>query len=151
MKFVIPLQRDELLTPKEPGVYRVEDVFPIRELQSKLKDCEVAFQRQGCGFIQTGAFDVLYSVLTHFHKDLSGSFKSKTFDILHKALQDLVQKLDYLLDQGNVMDSEEKAERLSQMKMILYLFCQFVELQEANDTSSADLFVGKSNKKARIG
>ena len=37
MRFVIPLQRDELLTPKEAGVYRVEDVYPIRELQSKLK------------------------------------------------------------------------------------------------------------------
>ena len=44
---------------------------------------------------------------------------------------------------------EAKSERLCQMKMILYLFCQFVELQEANDTSGGDMFMSKLSARGK--
>ena len=152
MRFSIPLQRDDLRKPAENSWdYRVRCVYTIRELKTKLNECEAAVKQFGSGFLlddgDCDGFDVCFSVLTHFHKqDLSPSAKKTSLHLLEKAISDLVQRLDAFLEQDSThATSADKTKWLTKTKMLVYLFCQTLEMAEAAETAgtNGNLVVGK--------
>ena len=69
MPFVLPLKREDLARrPEDPTQYWVRQVLSIREIVTRLKECELAARQSGAAFVLDGGFDVVYSVLAHVHK-----------------------------------------------------------------------------------
>lgn len=146
MRFSIPLQRDDLKEPAENNWdYRVRCVYNTRDLKTKLNECLSAVKRVGSDFLLSDCdgFDVCFSVLTNFH-NLSVDSKRSTVGMMEKALAHLVQGLDAFLEQEPAsLASDEKTEWQSKMKMLLYLYCQLLELAEAAESTGGELIVGK--------
>ena len=153
MRFTIPLQRDDLRKPAENSWdYRVRCVYTIRDLKTKLNECEAAVKQFGAGFLlgdgDCDGFDVCFSVMTHFHKqDLSAAAKMASLQLLEKALCDLVQGLDAFLEQqdSSPAPTADKTNWLTKTKMLAYLFCQTLEMAEAAETAGTteSLAVGR--------
>lgn len=155
--FSLPLQRDELLEIKDdPNDYRVRQIYPIRDLPTKLKDAEMALSGSA-GFAcllpakdgGRDVFDVFFSVLVHFHKDLSKEAKRKAWEWILNAFGSLVQRLDGELTTPNAITHEERAQRAVAMKMLVYLFTQMIEMMEANETSSSELLMSRATNKTK--
>ena len=152
VRFSIPLQRDDLLRPAENSWdYRVRCVYTIRDLKTKLNECEAAVKQFGSGFLvgdgDCDGFDVCFSILTHFHKqDLSLAAKRASLHMLEKALVDLVQGLDIFLEQNSTTTTTgDKIMWLTKTKMLVYLFCQTLEMAEAasSASSTSDIIIGR--------
>ncbi|XP_059092288.1 condensin complex subunit 1-like isoform X2 [Tigriopus californicus] len=160
LTFSLPLQRDELLEIKaDPNEYRVRQIYPIRDLPTKLKDAEMALGGSASGGFtcllpesEGGGdfFDVFFSVLVHFHKDLSKEAKRKAWEWIQEAFGGLVQTLDRELNAARDESThEERGQWTVAMKMLVYLFTQMIEMMEANETSSSDLLMSKASHKIK--
>ena len=127
LHFSVPLQRQDLLAPTGPGSYRVETEYSIRELKTKLRDIQQDIQESGAKLILNGGFDVLFSVLAHFHKEIPPEYKQDAIEILCQGTEDVIRTTDLFLcsmDSGSVNEKKGYATR---MKMIVYLLCQIVD------------------------
>lgn len=51
-------------------------------------------KQRGCQFVLDGGFDVIFSVLELFNKDLPQELKASAFDILTDAMNDLIHQVD---------------------------------------------------------
>ena len=149
MQFSVPLQRQDLLAPTGPGIYRVETEYSIRELKTKLRELQCDVQASGAEFIVKGGFDVLFSVLAHFHKEMPPEFKHDALEILCQGTADVIRTTDAFLCSTNLSNISEKKGYATRMKMIVYLLCQFVELieAEAQQQNSASIATGGKGKK----
>ena len=158
-KFAFPLQREDLTRPSEDG-YTVHEVFSIRELKTKIKECELKVRQTGSDVLLSGGFDVCYSVLMHFNKDLPPELKEATLKMTEMALHDVERRVDHALTQGSQshdlifftlhliiipemtpLPFSEKQAWLNKLKMGTFLLCQQVELLESHDASASDALV----------
>lgn len=89
-------------------------------------------------------------MLQRFRKDLSHGAKGNAFEILLKAMEHLIQTLDHTLGgETSELTSAVKSEWSTRMKMLTYLFCQMIEMLEAEDTAGSELLVGKGGRGAK--
>lgn len=104
-------------------------------------------KQKGSQFVLEGGFDVIFSVLELFHKDLPHEQKSSAFEILVSGMDHLIRSIDDFMGGG---DDNQKANLATKMKMIVYLLCELVELIESDvlqrEAASA---VIKGNKKKK--
>ena len=159
LQFSIPLQRQDLLSSSGQNEFRVENEYSIRELKIKLRDVQQDVQDIGAKFITKNGFDVLFSVLTNFHKELPPELKQDALEILCQGTADVIRTTDLFLCSTELSNTSEKKGYATRMKMIVYLLCQMVELLEAqaqqNDSASIANAGGKGkrnrqNKAARL-
>ena len=122
MRFVIPDtgQRKDLLKLGSTNQYVVENEYSIRELKTKLlvriqrqkfvnridlcllQDTQVSVRQKGSQFVLDGGFDVIFSVLELFNKEIPQEYKSSAFEILLDAMDDLIRQVDGFINGGNV-------------------------------------------------
>jgi len=144
--FSIPLNRDDLYEASSVNQYTVRESYGVRELKKKLQDCQSDVQHYGSDFvIDNEGFDIIFSVIENFHKDVSGDMKQKSMEITFSGMTHLVEHLAQKLDSGELLERDERERTLNIFKMLLYLFCQLVELIEA-DQSEIDPVTGKLRK-----
>ena len=67
---------------------------------SILQECQQSVKSSGCNFILGDGFDVIFSVLQQFTKDLSLDYKGNAFEIVLRAMEHLIQTLDHTLGGG---------------------------------------------------
>ncbi len=105
MRFVLPLKREDLgVRPEEDpdgGQYWVRSVLSLRDLLTRLKQCELSVRQGGSAFVLDGGFDVLYSVLRHLHgREVGSDCKASAFFALERGLASLEKELDRVLAGG---------------------------------------------------
>ena len=61
-------------------------------------------------------------------------------------MSSLVDSLAASLNSGQLMESDERLSNLNCMKMILYLFCQLIEMIDAEQSSMVDAVTGAKQK-----
>ena len=126
---------------------RVRNIYSVRDLITKLKECDHSVRQKGCDFLldgEVGGFDVFYSVLGHFHRDLSSEAKDKAWEIVSRAARDLTERMGKVLEQGSSglnKDKDSKEGWLTKTKMLLYVFCQMMEMFETQESSSTDVMM----------
>merc|ERR1712223_25031 len=154
LRFSIPLQRKDLLRGASDGQYWVENEYSIRELKTKLVDTQVMVNQRGSQFILDGGFDVIFSVLELFHKDLPHEFKAQAFECLEEGLDHLIRNIDVFAGSSDLGNDREKLDLANKMKMIVYLLCQLVELIEADvlqkESATAATTTAKNKKNKKI-
>ena len=159
LHFSVPLQRQDLLAASGRDEFRVQNEYSIRELKLKLRDVQQDVQDKGSKFILDGGFDVLYSVLTLFHKEMPSEYKQDSLEVLCQGTADVIRTTDLFLCSTELANTNEKKGYATRMKMIVYLLCQMVEMFEAEaqqqDSASIANAGGKGkrnrqNKAARI-
>jgi len=150
--FVIPLNRDDLFEAANRNQYVVENVYNMRDLKIKLQDCTISVQQQGAEFVLTEGFDVIFSLLQEYSKNATIDMKQQGFDIVVRGMSSLVESLAAVLNSGQLLETDERVTNLNCMKMMLYLFCQLVEMVDMEQGSMVDAVTGakqKGKKKAR--
>jgi len=150
--FVIPLNRDDLFEAATRNQYVVENVYNMRDLKIKLQDCTISVQQQGAEFVLTEGFDVIFSLLQEYSKNATIDMKQQGFDIVVRGMASLVDSLAAVLNSGQLLEMEDRVSNLNCMKMMLYLFCQLVEMVDMEQGSMVDAVTGakqKGKKKAR--
>ena len=150
--FSVPLQRQDLLVATGPNEFRVETEYSIRELKLKLRDLQQDVQEKGSKFVLDGGFDVIYSVLTHFRKELPPEFKQDALEILCHGTADVIRTTDFFLCSNEISDTNAKKGFATRMKMIVYLLCQVIEMTEAEaqqQDSASIANAGGKNKRNR--
>ena len=107
--------------------------------------------QKGSIFVLEGGFDVIFSVLDLFHKELPHEFKAQAFEILAEGLDHVVRNVDGLAISSEMSNDREKAKWATIMKMLVYLMCQLVELVEADvlQKESASAATSARNKKKK--
>ena len=60
-------------------------------------------------------------------------------------MNDLIESLSKLLNSGQLLEYDERVENLNMTKMMLYLFCQLVELVES-EQGQVDTVTGARQK-----
>ena len=125
----------------------MEEVTPARHLKSKLQDVLVAVQQQGAAAIPASGFDVLFSLLQEYHQGgTSSDAKQLAFRVAAAAMDCLVDELSQLLNASSqAVEAEDRLATLNTMKMVLYAFCQLIDLIEA-DQAQADPVTGVKAK-----
>jgi len=130
----------------------VENVYNIRDLKIKLQDCTISVQQQGAEFVLTEGFDVIFSLLQEYSKNATIDMKQQGFDIVVRGMSSLVESLAAVLNSRQLLESDERVTNLNCMKMMLYLFCQLVEMVDMEQGSMVDAVTGakqKGKKKAK--
>ena len=157
LHFSVPLQRQDLLSGCGPDEFRVEKEYSIRELKLKLRDIQQDVQEQGSKFITEGGFDVLFSVLAQFHKEMPPDFKQISLEILCQGTADVIRTTDLFLCSTDLSNTNEKKGYANRMKMTVYLLCQLVEMLEAESQQKDSASIAnaggkrkKQNKAARM-
>ena len=67
-----------------------------------LQDTQVSVRQKGSQFVLDGGFDVIFSVLELFNKEIPQEYKSSAFEILLDAMDDLIRQVDGFINGGNV-------------------------------------------------
>lgn len=144
--FVIPLNRDDLFEAATRNQYTVENVYNTRDLKIKLQDCTISVQQQGAEFVLTEGFDVIFSLLQEYSKNATFDMKQQGFDIVVRGMASLVDSLAGVLTSGQLLETEDRVSNLNCMKMMLYLFCQLVEMVDQEQGSMVDAVTGAKQK-----
>ena len=77
---------------------------------------------------------------------------STGFDIVVRGMASLVDNLASTLNSGELLEVEARVTNLNCMKMMLYIFCQLVEMIDMEQCSMIDAVTGakqKGKKKAK--
>lgn len=134
-------------------------------------------QQTGSKFVTSGGFNVIFSVLSHFRKDvLRPELKQMAVDICCSGTSDLVKAVDSFLCSGEFFSwqrnpsmrnefctkfvllssadpagcqPDDRQELATRMKMVAYLLCQLVEMTEAEvmHNESASQATGSRGRK----
>eukprot|EP00092_Neocalanus_flemingeri_P032797 GFUD01035670.1.p1 GENE.GFUD01035670.1~~GFUD01035670.1.p1 ORF type:complete len:1485 (+),score=509.47 GFUD01035670.1:55-4509(+) len=144
--FVIPLNRDDLFEASSRNQYTVENVYNTRDLKIKLQDCTIGVQQQGAEFVLNEGFDVIFSLLQEYHKNATFDMKQQGFDIVVRGMGSLVDSLALVLNSGQLLETDDRVSQLNCMKMMLYLFCQLVEMVDMEQASAVDAVTGAKQK-----
>ena len=62
-----------------------------------IQEVQVSVQQDGADCILEGGFDVLFSVLDNFHKEVPTELKFLAFEVLTVAMNDLIRTTDQFL------------------------------------------------------
>lgn len=103
-------------------------------------------KQTGSQFVLTRGFDVLFSVLNLFNKELPGELKESAFAILWDGLDDIVRNIDVFVCSTELSNNSAKLCLANRMKMIVYLLCQLVELIEDDSVQKETANLAKANK-----
>ncbi len=113
-----------------------------------LQETEKSSHEKGADFVLRGGFDVIFSVLELFNKDIPHEFKLSAFEILCNGMDHLIRSIDAFVGGSDISDEREKLQLANKMKMILYLLCQLAELIEADVLQKeASIVPTKQNRK----
>jgi len=144
--FCIPLNRDDLFEASAVNQYIVENVYTVRELKMKLQDAQQDVQLHGADFvIDYDGFDIIFSVVEAFNKDITGDMKQLAMQITSDGMANLIESLSQILNTGELLEHDERIRNLNKTKMLLYLFCQLIEHIEG-DQNEIDIVTGKQQK-----
>ena len=75
--FVIPLNRDDLFEAPTRNQYTVENVYSTRDIKIKLSDCLMGVQQQGATYMLGEGFDIVFSLITEYHKSATREMKQQ--------------------------------------------------------------------------
>ena len=75
--FVIPLNRDDLFEAPTRNQYTVENVYSTRDIKIKLSDSLLGVQQQGAGYMLGEGFDIIFSLITEYHKSATNDMKQQ--------------------------------------------------------------------------
>lgn len=140
---MIPLSKDDLLSG-EAGSYVVDEIYSLRVLPNKLRDC-LADLRSGGPLVIVANFDCFFSVLRHF-TELESSLKESSWDTLIHALFKFTNVLPSFLEDGDI-DFQVRRTHLNTLKMLCYLLAQFADAFEVEATKpSTEIIVGGKKK-----
>ena len=109
------------------------------------QDCSIQVQQLGADFILSEGFDIIFSLITEYHKAATIDMKQHGFSVMMRSMENLVQKLASVLNSaGGILvrptvridsvsltftwcqETDERISHLNCLKMNLYLFCQLV-------------------------
>ena len=87
----------------------------------------IQVQHIGADFILSEGFDIIFSLITEYHKAATVDMKQHGFSVMMMSMEKLVQKLASVLNSGaGMVETDERISHLNCLKMNLYLFCQLV-------------------------
>ncbi|KAG7205865.1 hypothetical protein KM043_007797 [Ampulex compressa] len=143
--FVIPLNKDELLT-SHAGQYFVEEITPLRTISQALNDTRAALQTQGADFI-LHHFDFFFSIVVHGDK-VQLQVTVRAFGRILKAIEMLINDMEKIFDEGGEMSEDDRLKFLCTNKMYAYLFSWFISyINEKLSKNAKDIDnVGKRKK-----
>nr|XP_008191925.1 PREDICTED: condensin complex subunit 1 isoform X2 [Tribolium castaneum] len=143
--FSIPTNRADLLNESERK-YTVKNVVVSSEILKKLEEARTGLLEEGPYFILDN-FDTYYSIL-HQENKLSIDVIQKGFNSLLKAVKQLNDTILFLVEDPASLSEESKSKMANVLKMLTYIFVQFVlYLEEKNKRSGDLLSKGKKEKK----
>ena len=70
-----------------------------------IQDCSLQVQQIGADFILREGFDIIFSLITEYHKTATIDMKQQGFIIMMRSMEKLVQNLSSVLNAGDVMVS----------------------------------------------
>ena len=93
------------LFKRSNGIKGLLEPEPISALDPSIKhffrfsqDVKSSFRQRGSRFLIHGGFDVVYSVLVLFHRDLPTEMKHSTFEILNQSMGDVLRTTDQFIN-----------------------------------------------------
>ena len=66
-----------------------------------IQDCSIQVQQSGAAFILNEGFDVIFSLITEYHKAATIDMKQHGFSVMMKSMEKLVQNLASVLNAGS--------------------------------------------------
>lgn len=144
--FVIPLNREDLLSLDTPGQYVVQECVERIQIPKRLSDCNTALSEDGFMFI-LNHFDPLFSAV-HQSRDLDTKYILMAHSIILKGISGMVQSISALIED---MDTHLREKLLNSAKMYLFLLFEIIRSLEErfNMKTDKELAVdAKSRKKA---
>ncbi|KAB0791130.1 hypothetical protein PPYR_02930 [Photinus pyralis] len=127
INFVIPQNKNELLSDNDRQYY-VRNVISTREIQLKLREAKQCLKDEGPEFIFDN-FDTYYSIL-HHADSLDMEIIIKSYEVLQKAMQELNNNLNFLLQDKDNLNEEFNSKYVNVLKMLVYVYSQTVILVE---------------------
>ena len=103
--FVIPLNWDDLFESSSVNQYVVENVYNVRDLKVKIQDANHDVQQCGADFVLREGFDIIFSVLQEFHKDVNVHMKQQAMEIVMQAMLNNIEQLAQVLNSGKYLPS----------------------------------------------
>jgi condensin complex subunit 1 len=147
--FTIPANRADLLSEVHSS-YTVKNVIIPAEIISKLEEAQTSFKEEGPDFILEN-FDTYYSVL-HHAETLRPDVVHKAYNHLYKAVKEVNNTIIFLLDDPDSLNEELKTKMVNVLKMLTYIYIQFViYLEEKKRKNQDDLVGGKGKIKEKKG
>ncbi|KAJ3659541.1 hypothetical protein Zmor_011225 [Zophobas morio] len=142
--FTIPTDRAELLSEVHSN-YTVKNVVIPAEIIDKLEEAHMCLREEGPNFILEN-FDTYYSILHHADK-LRPDVLHKAYNNLQKATADLNNTILFLLDDKDNLTDEIKAKMVNVLKMLVYIYIQFIIYLEDQKKKNQDDLVGRDKNK----
>ncbi|XP_030043749.1 condensin complex subunit 1 [Microcaecilia unicolor] len=126
--FHIPLSIRDLLKSGGVNQYVVQEVLPVRQLSTLFGGLQPSFRTQG-PLAVLEQFDVIYSILYHFHA-VNPGLKEDTLELLVKAVSRHSHELPAALEDSDLSPAN-RLLHLNVLKMNCYLLTQLLEAFEA--------------------
>ena len=101
--FVIPVNRYDLFESSSVNQYVVENVYNVRDLKVKIQDANHDVQQCGADFVLREGFDIIFSVLHEFHKDVNVHMKQQVMEIVMQAMLNNIEQLAQVLNSGKYL------------------------------------------------
>uniref|UniRef100_A0A8C5N0N7 Condensin complex subunit 1 n=1 Tax=Leptobrachium leishanense TaxID=445787 RepID=A0A8C5N0N7_9ANUR len=143
VNFQIPLSFGELLKSGGIGQYVVQEVLPVRQLDSQLSAFQTALRAQG-PLCVLHHFDSLYSILHHF-RSLDSALKEDFLEAMVKATCRHSSDLPVVLE-DLTMAQTQRNDHLNTLKMNCFLLAQLVDAFESETYKAALRNVEPSRK-----
>ncbi|XP_066259885.1 condensin complex subunit 1 isoform X2 [Euwallacea similis] len=131
--FVIPSKREDLASENDD--YFVRDLIQPKEIINRLKDIKLCLKEEGPEFILEN-FPVFYSIL-YYEDTLQMDIIYKSYQDLHKAVEDLTKSLGFLLEDRSSITEELGQKYQNVIKMLIYIYVQTVLVIEAKNIIKA--------------
>ncbi|XP_053306330.1 condensin complex subunit 1 isoform X2 [Spea bombifrons] len=132
--FHIPLSFRDLLKSGGIGQYVVQEVLPLRQLESQLSAFQSSFRAEGpLAVLQH--FDALYSIVHHF-RSLDTALKEDILDVMVKVTSRHASELPAVLEDLSLPQPQRNAH-LNTLKMTCFLLTQLTEAFEAETYKAA--------------
>lgn len=68
-----------------------------------IQDCSLQVQQVGADFILREGFDIIFSLITEYHKAATIDMKQQGFTVMMRSMERLVQNLASVLNSGDVL------------------------------------------------
>ncbi|XP_074029546.1 CAP-D2 condensin subunit [Leptinotarsa decemlineata] len=140
--FVIPGNKADLLKSSVRGEYWVQNVLIQKEIPTVLKNSRALLREERGEFI-LGTFDTYYSVI-HHGDTIALDIAYKAYEDLHKGISELLQDIDFKLEDKESLNDEIKLKTANILKMYLYIYTQIVLLiEQRNAAKNEQLLKGR--------
>ncbi|XP_017786740.1 PREDICTED: condensin complex subunit 1 [Nicrophorus vespilloides] len=143
INFVIPQNRNELLSESDDQ-YFVKTIINPREITTTLNVAKGCYKDEGPTYISDN-FDIYFSIL-HQADQLPMEMLFTAYEHLHKATQDLIKSLIFLLEDKDSVNEEMKMKYNTIIKMLMYLYTSIVQVIDHKNEMN---FVQSVNRKSK--